>query len=250
MKNYYELLEVSHSASQEVIEKAYKTLAKKYHPDLQDDAHKKEAEQKMKELNEAYDVISNPQKRSAYDQELQIYEQESVKYNQDSTNYSQESANYNHESTNYNHESTNYNHESTKYNRDSAKVENGNQSQNQYQKASHSTNYNYNTQPIDTILQNQQIQYELEKEIELEKKRAIEKAYYDAYIQDLKNRGYKIKYKKTFKEHVKDIIIILILFFILFLISQIPFVKNYFISIYEENEIIKSIVDFFMDLIR
>ena len=236
MKNYYELLEVSHSASQEVIEKAYKTLAKKYHPDLQDDAHKKEAEQKMKELNEAYDVISNPQKRSAYDQELQTYEQESVKYSQDSTNYSQESANYN--------------HESTKYNRDSVKVENEKQSKNQYQKTSHSTNYNYNTQPIDTILQNQQIQYELEKEIELEKKRAIEKAYYDAYIQDLKNRGYKIKYKKTFKEHVKDIIIILILFFILFLIFQIPFVKNYFISIYEENEIIKSIVDFFMDLIR
>lgn len=229
MKNYYELLEVSHSASQEVIEKAYKTLAKKYHPDLQDDAHKKEAEQKMKELNEAYDVISNPQKRSAYDQELQTYEQESVKYSQDSTNY---------------------NHESTKYNRDSVKVENEKQSKNQYQKTSHSTNYNYNTQPIDTILQNQQIQYELEKEIELEKKRAIEKAYYDAYIQDLKNRGYKIKYKKTFKEHVKDIIIILILFFILFLIFQIPFVKNYFISIYEENEIIKSIVNFFMDLIR
>ena len=207
MKNYYELLEVSHSASQEVIEKAYKTLAKKYHPDLQDEAHKKEAEQKMKELNEAYDVISNPEKRSTYDQELQKYEQKSPI------------------------------------------VENENQSQNQYKKTPNSTNYNYNSQPIDTILQNQQIKYELEREIELEKQQAIEKAYYDAYIQDLKNRGYKIKYKKTFKEHLKDIVVILILFFILFLIFQIPFVKNYFVSIYEENKIINSIVNFFIDLI-
>lgn len=84
----------------------------------------------------------------------------------------------------------------------------------------------------------------------LEKQQAIEKAYYDAYIQDLKNRGYKIKYKKTFKEHITNIISIFIVFFVLFLILQIPFVKNYFIGIYEENEIIKRIVDLFISSLK
>ncbi len=67
---------------------------------------------------------------------------------------------------------------------------------------------------------------------------------------ELRNRGYKIKYKKTFKEHVKNIFIILILILILFLVFQIPFVKNYFITIYSENELIKWIVDFFADVFK
>lgn len=52
MINYYEILEVSEKASKEVIEKAYKALAKKYHPDLNHD-NPKDAETKMKQLNEA-----------------------------------------------------------------------------------------------------------------------------------------------------------------------------------------------------
>ena len=67
MKNYYEILEVSENASFEVIEKAYRTLAKKYHPDANPD-NKKEAEEKFKEVSEAYETLSNPQKRKMYDQ--------------------------------------------------------------------------------------------------------------------------------------------------------------------------------------
>ena len=47
MKNYYEILEVDQKASKEVIEKAYKVLAKKYHPDLQEEKNKKRAEEKI-----------------------------------------------------------------------------------------------------------------------------------------------------------------------------------------------------------
>ncbi len=86
MKNYYEILEVSQSASQEVIEKVYKTLAKKYHPDLQDGIDKTYAEQKMKELNEAYDVISNQEKRKSYDFELENFEQEKLRNSQQEKN--------------------------------------------------------------------------------------------------------------------------------------------------------------------
>lgn len=70
MKNYYEILEVNENASKEVIDKAYKVLAKKYHPDLQEEKNKKAAEEKIKSLNEAYEVLSNPEKRKKYDDKL------------------------------------------------------------------------------------------------------------------------------------------------------------------------------------
>ena len=69
-KNYYEILEVDRNASPEIIEKAYKTLAKKYHPDLQDDIHKKEAEETFKMINEAYETLSNPTLKATYDEQL------------------------------------------------------------------------------------------------------------------------------------------------------------------------------------
>ena len=53
MKNYYEILEVNEHASQEIIEKAYKILVKKYHPDLYTGEESIYAEQKVRELNEA-----------------------------------------------------------------------------------------------------------------------------------------------------------------------------------------------------
>lgn len=70
MKTLYELLEVSENASKEIIEKAYKVLAKKYHPDLQAEGEKLEAEKKMKQINEAYEVLSDETKRKEYDLKL------------------------------------------------------------------------------------------------------------------------------------------------------------------------------------
>lgn len=65
-KDYYQILGVSRDASQEEISKAFKKLARKYHPDLHPDD--KEAEQKFKEVNEAYEVLKDPEKRKRYDQ--------------------------------------------------------------------------------------------------------------------------------------------------------------------------------------
>lgn len=71
MKNYYEILEVNEKASSEMINKAFKFLAKKYHPDTQENDKKEWAEEKFKEINEAYEVLSNEDSRKKYDAELE-----------------------------------------------------------------------------------------------------------------------------------------------------------------------------------
>lgn len=64
-RDYYEVLGVDKSASEDEIKKAYRKLAKKYHPDL--NPNSPEAEAKFKEVNEAYEVLSDPDKKSKYD---------------------------------------------------------------------------------------------------------------------------------------------------------------------------------------
>jgi molecular chaperone DnaJ len=64
-KDYYELLGVSRSASADELKKAYRKLAMKYHPDR--NPNDKESAEKFREINEAYDVLKDEQKRSAYD---------------------------------------------------------------------------------------------------------------------------------------------------------------------------------------
>lgn len=65
-RDLYEVLGVDRNADEDTIKKAYRTMAKKYHPDLHPDD--KEAEAKFKEVNDAYTILSDPQKKAAYDQ--------------------------------------------------------------------------------------------------------------------------------------------------------------------------------------
>ena len=71
MTDPYKVLGVAPDASDDEIKKAYRKMAAKYHPDkfaTKSDQEKKNAEEKFKEINEAYAILSDPQKRAAYDQ--------------------------------------------------------------------------------------------------------------------------------------------------------------------------------------
>lgn len=207
MKNYYKILEVDEKASKEIIEKAYKVLAKKYHPDLQEEQKKKWAEEMFKEIAESYEILSDDIKREEYDQKLAFEKANNQQKMQQQSTSSQ----------------TNLNYEELIKKRDELLK----------RKENLERNIN-NSSVIDEELLRKQIEYEKQK------------AYNDAYIKSLKDRGYKIKYKKTFKDYLAVLITIIISIFIIFILWLIPPTKKIMQDIYQENIIIKIIVDFFI----
>lgn len=104
MKNYYDLLEVSPKASKEIIERAYKVLIKQCHPDNYIGEEKIYAEEKTRELNEAYHILSDDFLRNQYDLELQK-EKESQNRNTNYNNYNRfNNQGYNNQQNNLNNQ--------------------------------------------------------------------------------------------------------------------------------------------------
>ena len=246
MKNYYELLEVSEKASQEVIKKAYTTLVKKYHPDLQPDDKKKIAEEKIKEINEAYEILSNPEKRQNYDKtlETQRLKEEQVKY-----------ANLNR------NRNTNTNTNSNT-NQNNNRVQNQNISNNYANANSYPNNKkvirrpiyqkNYDTDEYDNFDEDyNKIVNDVYNKVY---QNAYNDAYNQAYINNLKNMGYEIHYEKPLKEKIKTAFSAICTIFIFSLICvilwHIPFIKNYLLNLYNTNEFIKFFADFFGAIIK
>ena len=208
MKNYYEILEVDKKASPEVIEKAYKTLVKKYHPDLQDGEKISEYEEKMKIINEAYSVLTDDYKKANYDEQLQENTVPLVKY-----------------------EELLHENQKLKYQLDNIR-----------------TQINNNETTINKIQNNSQRDDTISRITKLMNeniKQARAQAYNDAYEQDMKNRGYTIKYQHDLKYYLKFIGCLIIVVLVFFIIYQIPIVKRFFNQLYEENVLIQAIVDVF-----
>lgn len=70
--DYYRTLQVARNAEPEVIEKAYRALSLKYHPDVTDEPRRATATLKMQRINEAYRVLRDPESRARYDRTLAV----------------------------------------------------------------------------------------------------------------------------------------------------------------------------------
>lgn len=199
-KNYYEILEISENASQEIVEKAYKTLAMKYHPDLHgDSADGEDYEEKLQLINEAYAVLKDKEKRAEYDEEMKVEAER----------------------------------DNLAAQRIAKKLEDVHAEDNMaIQK--------------EFLAQQKEILNEAVKQQQEELNKAYEKAYNDAYVQDLKRRGYKVKYKKTFKDYIPVIIAIIVVLILFVVLWQIPFVRSYFVNIYNSTPLLRVILSPFI----
>ena len=104
MKTYYELLGVKENASSKEIKTAYKSLMKRYHPDVYE-GDSTQAQKISAEINNAYDVLNNTQKRKEYDESLRAQRDEEAKRGYSYYNYSSSKTNTNYQRSNYRKES-------------------------------------------------------------------------------------------------------------------------------------------------
>lgn len=226
METLYDILEVSRKASKEVIEKAYKTLAKKYHPDLQTPENKAIAEEKMKKINEAYSILIDESKRQEYDEKLeQIDEQNKVQNNLD-------------EQENNNKAQYNYAQNYTKHYTQTYK---NNPQANHYESASNNTKVNQQFEDwkkaYASLSRREQIK--LKRKIEREANEEYRKRY-EEYFRSL---GYKVKHKRTFKDYLSMFITIITLVLIFLILWWIPASHSWMVKMYNENIAIQIIVN-------
>ena len=213
-RTLYEILEVSENASPEIIEKAYKTLAKKYHPDLQEEANKSKAEAMMKKINEAYDVLGNEEKRKAYNAELEAKREQEELEKQSTQGFQGYDGNIQYQNGNYaNYSNNNVNNQNANYNYEKERLK--------YEKKLQA----------EELKQRQKMQDNLNKE------------YQNAYENYLRSLGYKIKHKWT-KENTRDLLITIGILIVVFVILWfIPPTHDWLVNFYESNVILKTIVD-------
>lgn len=185
MKNYYEILEVDKNASEEVIEKAYKTLAKKYHPDLQNNSN---CQDKMRQINKAYEILSNDFKRREYDEKIKRQSVSIEEYNR-------------------------IIQENNRLKKDLKRVAN---------------------------------QREMSQNQERLEEMSIMQRYYEQIKKATKQPQMRYERKKTkiSLEKIKKIVIyIAILIGIGLVLAIVPFTRKFFINLYNNNVIIKLLVD-------
>lgn len=211
MENYYELLEVDVKASKEVIDKAFKVLAKRYHPDTQTEDKKQWAEEMFKKINEAYEVLSDEEARKKYDVELDYDKNSGLQALCAKNEHLQKLVEQlQNELEQVKRENTStINNFASYYNK---KI-------NDYQ--NHYNNINQDATHVNTTPQ--------------------QTVYYETRVPYTRNR---------LKDFIAFIITIICIIGVGFLLWKIPFTHAFLVKIYEENAPIKVIVDFFLGLFK
>lgn len=237
MKDLYKVLEVDRKASIDVIEKAYKVLAKKNHPDLQSTQEaKKQAEENIKKINEAYEILKDEGKRKKYDLEL---EQEEKRNTINNTKY-----NSNYRNTNYNNSGFNgVNYNNVNYNRNEGTTNNAECNN----KVNHQSNYYKNSEQNN---QNPDIELTDKQRKKLNKKiqRKMQDEYLRAYGDYLTKNGYRVAFRINWRKLPYLLIMVLIIIAIGAFLWYFPVTNRYLVSLYEDNIIIKKIADMIIGL--
>lgn len=203
MITYYEILEVSRMASKEVITKAYKVLVRKYHPDLeQDEGKKEEAKEKMVRINEAYETLSDDEKRKKYDDTIAILE-EKERIAKEKERQQSKTQNIN------NNRNINVNKNTVDVNTNINNIDNRNNLNN------------------DTKLQEEM--QRAEEEIQMHKQNIVNQMYED-YYNTLRRMGYNVVTVRPLKERIKAYLIAGIVIVLLILIYNIPFIRGFIYS--------------------
>jgi chaperone protein dnaJ 2 len=203
MITYYEILEVSRMASKEVITKAYKVLVRKYHPDLeQDEGKKEEAKEKMVRINEAYETLSDDEKRKKYDDTIAILE-EKERIAKEKERQQSKTQNIN------NNRNINVNKNTVDVNNNINNIDNRNNLNN------------------DTKLQEEM--QRAEEEIQMHKQNIVNQMYED-YYNTLRRMGYNVVTVRPLKERIKAYLIAGIVIILLILIYNIPFIRGFIYS--------------------
>ncbi len=241
MITIYDLLEVKETASKDEIEKSYRNLILKYHkdPNLDEEANK-ENEIILNRLKIAYDILSNDEKRKQYDKDLakkraeELLQNISVKPSNTENDYIQEK-------------------NSSEEKKIQDKPSNINNSKNNT-----ISNFNENSNNEDVTLNKEEKNKVIEaakKEFKnnLKKAQIAEEEYKKAYKQEydnyLRKMGYKVKQPWTLKRLRNIVITILVIIAVITIIWILPPSRNFLIKIYEDNFIIKAIVDIVITLI-
>lgn len=242
-KTFYEILEVSENASQEVIEKAYKVLVKRYHPDLQEDANKNLAETKIKQINEAYEILSDDIKRKQYDEELNQKRQYEKQLQEDKIIEQANKVRQNFVNTET--ETNNIKEDTVTYNEQPIYTQNidTNLSPEQlyWKKQEQAFQVEYQKEYMRIIQQypDEKMQKKMLKKIE----RKLNNKYLEKYDSYLRKIGYKVKVRWTFEKVRLLLIFIASIILLAILLWKIPVTHNMLMSFYENNRIIKAIVD-------
>ena len=221
----YDKLEVSEKASDEVIEKAYKTLAKKYHPDVQNTPEEiRKAEEKMKEINEAYSILKDANKRNEYDSKLQREREEQLRKSTTTVE------------KNYNPVSSNI------YRGTGASRPNSNASNYTYTSSNQNRpNWQENLANL-SPKEREKLKKKIQRDAREEYTRVAEEYY--------RQQGYRVIHKTTMREYLARFIAVLIIIFIGFLMWIIPFTHDWLVSIYESNQVLKLLVDIIINFFK
>ena len=226
MKNYFEILEVDVHASDEIINRAFKVLAKRYHPDTQDEDKKQWAEEQFKLLNEAYEVLSDKSKRDEYTKKLEFDRDDKINslliQNADLEIQVEDLQRELDDLKNFYGANQNYSSYNSTASSNFKCNENFNKnfSQNMYNNQDL-----YNNNSIPNYTNTSRVYTE-------------EPVYYESYYHPIKNK---------FKNLLAFLITLGVIIFIAIVIWNIPYTRSILEKLYQENSVIRMIINFFCE---